>query len=540
MFYILLSMLIVGILGVVLTNKDSVFSSIGVGLMTGAIVGLVSSVVNYVDAWQGFINTFFERLYDLHSELHHELIRSKMKIEEIETTDKQKLIDQAKPLKKEDVAQFNEEWHRYDKYRLLFDSSTYASLFFRKSTQSCLDELEMYARKLSEIAVYSRTGDMFVGFQEGHFSSKEEEEFFLGDRDEFYEHVIQSNYKWRDFTAYCLRLLPELMSALQQSIKPFTVGEEFKEMPQILNEMNKEILKDLPARNPLEEDIQEAETSLETEDETLGGEEQKPAEPMATTPVSTPKQEKKKCRLNARLFVWTLIGFLLFVCLWAIAAIELCPYLRVPTGYESAIVKGINNIALGLSYSYIAGLILYFFTVALPDCLKKLKFQPVIKSKIKGLGSMLHNMLVPFSSVDNPVFLSETENITAMMKAKDWNARTIIPLYPGNTTYLMAFHSDCESLQREVSQIIADYKHMMDTETVLLLEDIRSASVYELVEIGVRVGGGITTFVSDAISEQFPKKVVEIYLQLAGKYHIEDKMWLRRAKDNNIGEQTRG
>ena len=72
----------------------------------------------------------------------------------------------------------------------------------------------------------------------------------------------------------------------------------------------------------------------------------------------------------------------------------------------------------------------------------------------------------------------------------------------------------------------------MDAETVLLLEDIRSASVYELVEIGVRVGGGITIFVSDAISEQFPKKVVEIYLQLADKYHIEDKMWLRRAKDN--------
>lgn len=72
----------------------------------------------------------------------------------------------------------------------------------------------------------------------------------------------------------------------------------------------------------------------------------------------------------------------------------------------------------------------------------------------------------------------------------------------------------------------------MDAETVLLLEDIRSASVYELVEIGVCVGGGITTFVSDAISEQFPKKVVEIYLQLADKYHIEDKMWLRRVKDN--------
>ena len=145
---------------------------------------------------------------------------------------------------------------------------------------------------------------------------------------------------------------------------------------------------------------------------------------------------------------------------------------------------------------------------------------------------MLHNMLVPFSWIDNPVFLSETDNITVMMKAKDWNAPTNIPLYPGKPTYLEAFHSDCESLRRAVSQIIADYKHLMDAETVLLLEDIRSASVYDLVEIGVRVGGGISTYVSDAISCQFPE-VVKKYLQLADKYQIEGKMWLNRKEHSN-------
>ena len=29
---------------------------------------------------------------------------------------------------------------------------------------------------------------------------------------------------------------------------------------------------------------------------------------------------------------------------------------------------------------------------------------------------------------------------------------------------------------------------------------------------------------------------MEIYLQVADKYQIEEKMWLGRAKDNNLGE----
>ena len=205
----------------------------------------------------------------------------------------------------------------------------------------------------------------------------------------------------------------------------------------------------------------------------------------------------------------------------SIAAIELFPTLLVPSGFQAHTVEGINNIALGFSYSYIAGLILYFFTVAFPDYLKRQKFQPVIKEKIKGVGTQLHNMIVPFSSINNPVFLNESDNITAMMKSKDWNAPTIIPIYPGNPSYFKAFHSDCENLQGEISQIIADYKHLIDVDTILILEDIRSANVFGLVEIGLRVGGSISKYVMDAISEQFPKEVVEKYLLLAEKYQIE-------------------
>ena len=57
LFYILLGMLVAGILAVVLVDKASVVSSIGVGLMTGAIVGLVSCADERITA-------FFKALHD--------------------------------------------------------------------------------------------------------------------------------------------------------------------------------------------------------------------------------------------------------------------------------------------------------------------------------------------------------------------------------------------------------------------------------------------------------------------------------------------
>ena len=220
-----------------------------------------------------------------------------------------------------------------------------------------------------------------------------------------------------------------------------------------------------------------------------------------------------------------IVGLLLAI--WALFSIEIAWIPKIHTNLSESVVVGWNRIFLALAYSYIAGVILYAFTVCFPSYLMKRKFRPVIKSKIKSIGTQLHNMLVLFSSVENAVYLNETDNITEMMNSKDWNSITVIPLYPANYSYLRAFNFECENLHKEIDQIIADYKQLMDAKSVLLLEDMRADPVFDLVELGIRAGGNISEFVSQSIAKQFPN-VVKNYLLLVEKYGIVGEMWLKR------------
>ena len=148
---------------------------------------------------------------------------------------------------------FDANMQKYDKYRAMFDYSSYVSLFFRKRTTNCLDGLDRFAMGLRMIHMYCSTGDLFVCLQEGHFSSKEEEAIAIGDRDEFFDYIVQSTYDWRDYTAHCMRQLAIQIDALYQSIKPFSIGNDYKGVSEIISYYSDYALKDLPDRNPMDE-----------------------------------------------------------------------------------------------------------------------------------------------------------------------------------------------------------------------------------------------------------------------------------------------
>ena len=55
---------------------------------------------------------------------------------------------------------------------------------------------------------------------------------------------------------------------------------------------------------------------------------------------------------------------------WAILSIEVGVLPKIPVPWEDSVVLGVNKVFLNLSYSYIAGVIIYWFVVKLPS-LKK-------------------------------------------------------------------------------------------------------------------------------------------------------------------------
>lgn len=254
LFYIMLGVFMAGVTMAVFIKPENVaMSRIATGLITGSFIGLVSSIVNYVYAWQKFMTDIFNNADKLSSDLDYELIRSLSKIDDIEKNGKQFIINTSLPYSKAlklDSKYTNER--RYDKYRLMFETSQYAPLFFRKKTLNVLDELEGLIDQLGMIVSYSRAEYNLALLGAEHLSI-EEEKLLIGDRDSFYDFQVRRIYNWRDYTAHCMRRLTVLMEKLQKSLKPIILGEEYSVIPELLASSTDRILKNIPDRNPLEE-----------------------------------------------------------------------------------------------------------------------------------------------------------------------------------------------------------------------------------------------------------------------------------------------
>ena len=263
LFYLLLIIFVGSILMAVFIDPSCVMSGIATGLITGSFVALVSSIVNYVYAWQQFMNKYFENAMQLYHELENDLIQSEVKIEYFNKNDKQFLIDNAPQHTVEELEKEFQKDRRYEKYRVMFDYAPYASLFFRKRTLAVLDKIDRYVFGLGIIPSFGRTSTLLVGLQEGHFSSKEEEETAIGDRDSFFEYIVQSATDWRDYTAHCMRQLVLLLSELQKSLRPLDVSEDYRELPKILSIMAESHLKGLPDRNPVKEQVDGLEKEMD-------------------------------------------------------------------------------------------------------------------------------------------------------------------------------------------------------------------------------------------------------------------------------------
>ena len=263
LFYLLLIIFVGSILMAVFIDPSCVMSGIATGLITGSFVALVSSVVNYVYAWQQFMNKYFENAMQLYHELENDLIQSEVKIEYFNKNDKQFLIDNAPQHTVEELEKEFQKDRRYEKYRIMLDYAPYASLLFRKHTLAVLDKIDRYVFGLGMIPGFGRTSTLLVGLQEGHFSSKEEEEIAIGDRDSFFEYIVQSATDWRDYTAYCMRQLVSLLFELQKSLRPLDVSEDYRELPKILSIMAESHLKGLPDRNPVKEQVDGLEKEMD-------------------------------------------------------------------------------------------------------------------------------------------------------------------------------------------------------------------------------------------------------------------------------------
>lgn len=163
----------------------------------------------------------------------------------------------------------------------------------------------------------------------------------------------------------------------------------------------------------------------------------------------------------------------IFFALWVIFSIEIPLIPKVPVYLTESFINGLNRVFLALSYSYLAGVIVYWFTTVFPYYLAKKQIRPVIKNRISDIGSHLSKMNLEFRAPGNNPEITEIDKVRALFTTEKWRAKCHIPDNLACYDVTDAFIRDYRELQRMVGLLIHDYMKYLTTEQLLLLEKLR-------------------------------------------------------------------
>lgn len=130
----------------------------------------------------------------------------------------------------------------------------------------------------------------------------------------------------------------------------------------------------------------------------------------------------KKCLFS----ISTLVYFLGFVSIWGILHIKLkiVDYIPMSNMTEDS-AKNLNTVMENLSYSYLAGLIMFFLTVTIPDYKRKMAYKSVINNVIESYyGGILVLFYMFYVAKKDIVDIEDDESIKYYKEGSDKNAWT--------------------------------------------------------------------------------------------------------------------
>lgn len=218
--------------------------------------------------------------------------------------------------------------------------------------------------------------------------------------------------------------------------------------------------------------------------------------------------------VSALLSKMVVVGLLLSA--WAVFSIEIPWIPKIAVSWETATITGWNKVFLALAYSYVAGVILYWFTVRFPYALNKKRLSPVIDSKIRSIGNQLLNMSLEFRHLENPKE-NEVDTIIGLITTKRWTEACKVPYHVRRSNVTEAFVYDYYDVQRSVSALISDYKKYLSAEQLILLEELRENKITVFFNVAEGHGQGFVFsdyFYENVLTPAY-REMLEIYNKLA-------------------------
>lgn len=178
--------------------------------------------------------------------------------------------------------------------------------------------------------------------------------------------------------------------------------------------------------------------------------------------------------LHSVLFIFLLLS------IWVLLSLELPLIPKIEVPFTDEVITGLNNVFVGLSYSYIVGILVYYFTVIIPDIRERKRLRPLIITHIETVGKGLSLCMWGFPPLEETESHdSDIKNIReceAILKTADWNSINPIPrnLNLKDKSFKTTFYYDYCAVQSRVHVLLDLYMKYLDIEQISMLEKIQN------------------------------------------------------------------
>jgi hypothetical protein len=175
-------------------------------------------------------------------------------------------------------------------------------------------------------------------------------------------------------------------------------------------------------------------------------------------------------------FILTLITFL---CLYIILTVGL----KLTSPLSDS--ENVNQVLLNLSYSYIAGLIFYFFVTLFPYLILKYKLKPALDLKLNDLKMQITSYVRSFNSVE--IIDLNNLKLADMQKLLDTHGmldRSHYSLMLGTTISNLDFLNSTKINIFKLVETILSYRDFLTSTQILELEKIRDSNFFHLIKMG--------------------------------------------------------
>ena len=233
LFYVLLGIFAVGVTLLCLVQPDSIISRISTGLVTGSFVGAVNVFVNYAHARSSYFKELAVALSEICHELGGDLIRARLRNNDLSESTKEEIIAQYKNGQKSVMEDVSSMEHRYSKLAAKVDDYAFSGIVFSDmKVKKLLREMESFID--TDVKYLYGALQFCLNFSLLDVKApKAEQLLVIGEPDEFFEHLIESNKKFQGHLESDLKRMAELCASLSRLLRISTSSATRKILDEI-------------------------------------------------------------------------------------------------------------------------------------------------------------------------------------------------------------------------------------------------------------------------------------------------------------------